>query len=391
MRGANAPGRHTASARASARRTRYSRSGGKPRSVCVARDRAAHLFVTCHSNDSRVTRGKRGVGWQWWARTIAKFVAFLRVHPRSCHKTKAYSVFGEYDRGCRCHGEVREVDMRIVVIGGTGLIGSKVVAKLAADGVNAVAASPATGVNTLTGEGLADVLESASVVVDVSNSPSWEDAAVMEFFVTSTRNLLTGEAAAGVAHHVALSVVGSERLTESGYFRAKIAQEELIKGSSIPYSIVRATQFFEFVKNIADFSMDGNTIHLAPVLIQPIAADDVASEVCRVAIDEPVNGTVEVGGPEQFRLDELVRRVLAAHKDPREVVTDPHKRYYGAQLSERTLVPGDDARLGETRFDDWLSQSTDQIRATSPRPAMVAAGPKVSDRYEPDRASDPQR
>ena len=281
--------------------------------------------------------------------------------------------------------------MRIVVIGGTGLIGSKVVAKLAADGVNAVAASPATGVNTLTGEGLADVLESASVVVDVSNSPSWEDAAVMEFFVTSTRNLLTGEAAAGVAHHVALSVVGSERLTESGYFRAKIAQEELIKGSSIPYSIVRATQFFEFVKNIADFSMDGNTIHLAPVLIQPIAADDVASEVCRVAIDEPVNGTVEVGGPERFRLDELVRRVLAARKDPREVVTDPHKRYYGAQLSERTLVPGDDARLGETRFDDWLSQSTDQIRATNPRPAMVAAGPKVSDRYEPDRASDPQR
>jgi uncharacterized protein YbjT (DUF2867 family) len=281
--------------------------------------------------------------------------------------------------------------MKIVAIGGTGLIGSKLVAKLAANGVNAVAASPATGVNTLTGEGLAEVLERASVVVDVSNSPSWEDAAVLEFFVTSTRNLLTGEAAAGVVHHVALSVVGSERLAESGYFRAKIAQEELIKGSSIPYSIVRATQFFEFVKNIADFSMDGNTVHLAPALIQPIAADDVASAVCRIAIDTPVNGTVEVGGPERFRLDELVRRVLAARKDPREVVTDPHERYYGAELSERTLVPGDDARLGETRFDDWLSQSTHQIPATNPRPATVAAGPKVSDRYEPDRVSDPQR
>jgi uncharacterized protein YbjT (DUF2867 family) len=251
--------------------------------------------------------------------------------------------------------------MKIVVIGGSGLIGSKLVTKLGEHGHQAVAASPNSGVNTLTCEGLAEVLEGASVVVDVSNSPSWEDAAVMKFFETSTRNLLAYEAAAGVGHHVALSVVGSERLLESGYFRAKIAQENLIKASSIPYSIIRATQFFEFVKGIADFSTDGDKVLLPPALIQPIAADDVASAVGRIAMGAPLNGIVEVGGPEQFRLDELVRRGLAARKDPREVVADPHARYYGVELSERTLVPGDDAQFGETRFADWLSRSASKI------------------------------
>jgi uncharacterized protein YbjT (DUF2867 family) len=260
--------------------------------------------------------------------------------------------------------------MKIVVIGGSGLIGSKLFAKLREHGHEAVAASPNTGVNTLTGEGLAKALKGSSVVVDVSNSPSWEDSAVLKFFETSTRNLLAYEAAAGVGHHVALSVVGSERLLESGYFRAKIAQENLIKSASIPYSIIRATQFFEFVKGIADFSTDGNTVRLPPALIQPIAADDVASAVCRIALGSPVNGTVEVGGPEQFRLDELVRRGLAARKDPREVVTDPHARYYGIELSESALVPGGDARLGETRFETWLSQSTSQIPSTTRQPAV---------------------
>jgi uncharacterized protein YbjT (DUF2867 family) len=248
--------------------------------------------------------------------------------------------------------------MKIVVIGGSGLIGSKVVKKLGEHGYQAVAASPNTGVNTITAEGLAEVLEGASVVVDVSNAPSWEDAAVMEFFETSTRNLLTYEEDAGVGHHVALSVVGSDRMLESGYFRAKIAQENLIKGSSIPYSIVRATQFFEFIKGISDISTKGNKVFLPPALIQPMAAEDVASAVCRVAIASPVNGTIEIGGPEQFRLNELVQRGLAARKDPREVVADPHARYYGMELSERTLVPDDDALLGETRFKEWLSRST---------------------------------
>jgi len=255
---------------------------------------------------------------------------------------------------------LRRKSMKIVVIGGTGLIGSKLVPKLVEQGHQAVAASPSSGVNTLTGEGLADVLEGAAVVVDVSNSPSFEDAAVMEFFETSTRNLLSFGAAAGVGHHVALSVVGTERLSESGYFRAKIAQEKLIKTSSIPYSIVHATQFFEFVKGIADAATDGNTVRLAPVLIQPMAADDVATALGRIVVGAPVNGTVEIAGPERFRLDELIRQGLSAHNDPREVVADPHARYFGAELSERTLVPGEDARLGETRFEDWLSQPTTQ-------------------------------
>src|SRR5436190_22487759 len=210
--------------------------------------------------------------------------------------------------------------MKIVVIGGTGLIGSKLVNKLRGQGHEAVAAAPNTGVNTITGEGLAEALKGASVVVDVTNSPSWDDAAVLKFFETSTRNLLAYEAAAGVGHHVALSVVGTERLLESGFFRAKLAQENLIKTSSIPYSIVRATQFFEFVKPIADFSTEGNKVRLPPALIQPMAADDVASALVRIATNSPVNDTVEIGGPEKFRLDELARRDLAARQDPREVI-----------------------------------------------------------------------
>jgi len=244
--------------------------------------------------------------------------------------------------------------MKIVVIGGTGLIGSKLVQKLSEHGQEVVAASPSSGVNSLTGEGLADALKGASVVVDVTNSPSWEDAAVLKFFETSTRNLLKYEAAAGVGHHVALSVVGTERLLESGFFRAKLAQENLIKASSIPYSIVRATQFFEFVNKIADLSTEGNKVRLPSVLIQPMAADDVARALAGMAMGAPVNGMVEIGGPEQFRLDELIRRDLAARKDPRDVISDPQGRYYGIAVSERTLVPDDDARLGQTRFDDWL-------------------------------------
>lgn len=260
--------------------------------------------------------------------------------------------------------------MKIIVIGGTGLIGSKVVTKLRAHGHEPVAASPSSGVNTLTGEGLAEALKGASVVVDVTNSPSWEDNAVMNFFETSTRNLLAYEAAAGVGHHVALSVVGTERLLASGFFRAKMAQENLIKSSTIPYSIVRTTQFFEFVKNIADFSSDGNTVRLPPVFIQPMAAYDVASAVGRTATGSPVNGTVEVGGPERFRLDELIRRSLAVRKDPREVVTDPDARYFGVQVTESTLLPGDDVRLGDTRFEMWLRQSATHAPAAPLERAM---------------------
>ena len=259
--------------------------------------------------------------------------------------------------------------MKIVVIGGTGLIGSKLVKKLGEHGHEAVAAAPSSGVNSLTGEGLADALKGASVVVDVTNSPSWEDTAVLKFFETSTRNLLAYGAAAGVGHYVALSVVGTERLLESGYFRAKLAQENLIKASSIPYTIVRATQFFEFVTKIADFSTEGNQVRLPPALIQPMAADDVASALGRIATNSPVNGVVEIGGPEQFRLDELVRRDLAAFQDPREVISDPHGRYYGIQVSERSLVPDDNARLGETRFEDWLNHATKPVAKAGRRQA----------------------
>ena len=250
---------------------------------------------------------------------------------------------------------------KVVVIGGTGLIGSKLVNKLREHGHEAVAAAPNTGVNTLTGEGLAEVLKGAAVVVDVSNSPSWDDAAVLNFFETSTRNLLDYEVAAGVRHHVALSVVGTERLAESGYFRAKIAQEKLIRESSIPYTIVHATQFFEFLKGLADISVVDGKVHLPPVLFQPMAAEDVAGEVAKIAVSAPVNGIVEIGGPEQFRIDDLVRRRLASLKDPREVIADPNALYSGAKLSERTLVPGNNARLGETRFETWLTQPAARI------------------------------
>jgi uncharacterized protein YbjT (DUF2867 family) len=243
--------------------------------------------------------------------------------------------------------------MKLVIIGGTGLIGSKLVNTLREHGHDAVAASPDTGVNTLTGQGLAEALRGASVVVDVSNSPSFEPAAVMNFFTTSTGNLLEVARAAGVTHYVALSVVGTERIPDSPYLRAKNAQETLIKSGRIPYSIVHATQFFEFVKRIADEATDGTTVRLPPVLIQPMAADDVAKAVGTIAVGAPVNGTVEIAGPEQFRFDELIRLGLAARNDPRQVVVDPHARYFGAELGERSLVPAGEARLGEMR-QEWL-------------------------------------
>src|SRR4051794_28797885 len=248
--------------------------------------------------------------------------------------------------------------MKVVVIGGTGLIGSQVVNMLEAVGHEAVAASPNTGVNTLTGEGLAEALEGASVVVDVSNSPSFEDAAVMAFFKTSTGNLLAAEAAAGVAHHVALSVVGTERLTESGYFRAKLAQEQLIEASSIPYSIVRATQFYEFLDRIAADATDADTVRLPPALIAPMAADDVAGAPARTSGGAPVDGIGETAGPARFRLDELTRPRLRASADRREVIADPHAAYFGITPGERTLLPAEDARIAETRYEDWLSQPT---------------------------------
>ncbi len=246
--------------------------------------------------------------------------------------------------------------MKIVVIGGTGLIGSKLVEQLTAQGHEAVPAAPNTGVNTLTGEGLAEVLRGAPVVVDVSNSPSFADEAVMEFFRTSTGNLLREEAAAGAAHHVALSVVGTDRLQESGYFRAKQVQEDLIRESGIPYSIVHATQFFEFMNGIADLATEGDTVRLSSAGIQPMYSDDVAAAVARTAVGEPVNGVVEVAGPEAFRLDELIREVLSAGNDPREVVTDPRATYSGAPLEESTLLPGPGAQLAETRFADWFAR-----------------------------------
>jgi uncharacterized protein YbjT (DUF2867 family) len=246
--------------------------------------------------------------------------------------------------------------MKLVIIGGTGLIGSKLVARLREHGHDAVPAAPDTGVNTLTGEGLADVLQGASVVVDVSNSPSFEAEAVMRFFTTSTRNLLEHAAAAGVTHYVALSVVGTERIPGSPYLRAKEAQERLIKASGLPYTIVHATQFFEFMKRIADEATDGTTVRLPPVLIQPMAADDVVKAVGKTAVGAPVNGTVEIAGPQQFRFDELIRQGLRARRDPREVVVDPQARYFGAVLDERSLIPAGNARLGEIRLEDWLTR-----------------------------------
>jgi uncharacterized protein YbjT (DUF2867 family) len=253
--------------------------------------------------------------------------------------------------------------MKIVVIGGSGLIGSKLVPKLREQGHEAIAASPNSGINIVTGEGLAEVLKGASVVVDVSNAPSWEDAAVMNFFETSTRNLLSHEATAGMRHHVALSVVGTDRLSDSGYFRAKIVQEKLIKSGTIPYTIVQATQFFEFLKRLADISFDGKKVRLPDTLFQPMAADDVATALGRIAVGQPINGTVEIGGPEAFRIDELVRRRLTSLNDSREVIADPNAKYFGAKLNEGPLVPGKNARLGATRFETWLTQSAAKAAA----------------------------
>jgi uncharacterized protein YbjT (DUF2867 family) len=247
--------------------------------------------------------------------------------------------------------------MKIVVIGGTGLIGSQVVSRLNEHGHEAIPASPDTGVNTLTGEGLADALTGADVVVDVSNSPSFEDAAVLEFFETATGNLLAASAAAGVKHYVALSVVGTERMSDKGYFKAKAVQESLIRGFSVPYTIVHATQFYEFLKSIAALATDGDTVRVPPVLFQPMAAEDVAKAVGRTAAGAPVNGIVEIGGPEQFRMDELIRQALQARNDPRQVVTDPDALYFGDyKVDDTTLVPAAGATLGEVRFQDWLAR-----------------------------------
>jgi uncharacterized protein YbjT (DUF2867 family) len=243
--------------------------------------------------------------------------------------------------------------MRVVVIGGTGRIGSRVVALLEEQGHEALPASPSRGINTLTGEGLAAALSGASVVVDVSNSPSLEPGPALEFFQASTANVSAAERDAGVGHHVALSIVGIDRLPDNGYFQAKVTQEGLIRSSGIPFTIVRATQFFEFVGAIADDATQGSTVRIAPVLFQPMAADDVASAVARAALEAPVNGIVEVGGPEAFWFDKFIHQVLADAGDPREVVTDPDARYYGGRLSERSLVPDEGARLAETRFSDW--------------------------------------
>lgn len=262
------------------------------------------------------------------------------------------------DSGGHTEGMTTKGDeMKIVVIGGTGLIGSKLVEKLNASKHEAIAASPDTGVNTITGEGLSEALEGADVVVDVANAPDWEDSAVMDFFLTSTRNTVAAEAAAGVGHHVALSIVGTDRLTDSGYFRAKLAQEETVKAGAVPYTILRATQFFEFIGRLADLSSDGEVINLPPAFVQPESADDVAATLADLAVHEPLNAIVELAGPEQFRLDELARRVLIAKNDERLVRTDAHAPYSGAQLQTDSLTPGPNARIAPTRFEDWLGQS----------------------------------
>ncbi len=255
-------------------------------------------------------------------------------------------------------GDTGDSNMKIVVIGGSGLIGKKVVTNLRHHGHEVVAASPSSGVNTVTGEGLAQALAGAQVVVDVANAPSWEDNAVLAFFETSGRNLLAAEAAAGVGHHVALSVVGTDRLLASGYFRAKMAQEKLIKASPIPYTIVRATQFFEFVGGIAKSATEGQTVRLPPVLMQPIAADDVAAAVADVALMEPLNGTFELSGPERIRQDDFVRQFLTATGDARTVITDPTALYSGITVNDQSLTPGENPRLGTTRFSDWLSRNS---------------------------------
>jgi len=253
--------------------------------------------------------------------------------------------------------------MKIVVIGGTGLIGTKLVNNLLHRGQEVVAASPKSGVNTFTGEGLAEALTGAQVVVDVANAPSWEDNAVMKFFQTAGRNLLAAESAAGVRHHIALSIVGDDRLPASGYLRAKVAQENLIKASGIPFTIVRSTQFFEFAKGMVQSAAEGQTVRLSPALLQPIAADDVATALTGLALAEPLNGTVEIAGSEPIRMDEFARRFLSATHDPRKVTTDVHALYFGTELNDQSLTPGGKARLAPTRFKEWLSRSTAQKAA----------------------------
>jgi uncharacterized protein YbjT (DUF2867 family) len=250
--------------------------------------------------------------------------------------------------------------MKIVVIGGTGLIGSKLVNILRRGGHEALAASPNTGVNTITREGLAEALSGANVVVDVANSPSFEDKAVLEFFEVSGRNLMAAEAAAGVSHHVALSVVGADRLPESGYLRAKVAQEKLIKASKIPYTILRSTQFFEFVGGIIQSAANGEEIRLSPALLQPVASDDVAAAVAEVTVGKPVNGIVELGGPEKIPLDAIARKYLATKADRRQVIADVHARYFGTELDDKSLTPGERPILGSIRYEDWLSSSASQ-------------------------------
>ena len=253
--------------------------------------------------------------------------------------------------------------LKIVVIGGTGRIGTKVVNNLRHRGQEVVAASPRSGVNTFTGEGLGEALTGAQVVVDVANAPSWEDKAVLEFFQTTGRNLLAAEKAAGVRHHVVLSIVGADRLSASGYLRAKVAQENLIKASSIPFTIVRSTRFFEFAKGLVQSATEGQTVRLSPALMQPIAADDVAAALTGLALAEPSNNTIEIAGPEPIRMDELARRFLSATRDPRKVTTDVHALYFGTELNDQSLTPGKNARLAPTRFEEWLSRSTAQKAA----------------------------
>jgi len=253
--------------------------------------------------------------------------------------------------------------MKIVIIGGTGLIGSKTVERLRSKGHEVLAASPNSGVDTITGKGLAEALAGAEVVLDLANSPSFEDKAVLEFFQTSGRNLLKAAAAAGVKHHIALSIVGMERLQGSGYMRAKMAQEQLIKASGIPYTIVHSTQFHEFMAGIAQSGTSGQMVHLSPAYVQPIASDDVADVMAEVALGAPVNGTIEIGGPEKIRLTDIVTRLLKATNDPRQVITDPHARYFGVELEDHSLVTGAKARLGRIRFDDWLSRQPQQKKS----------------------------
>jgi uncharacterized protein YbjT (DUF2867 family) len=250
--------------------------------------------------------------------------------------------------------------MKVVVIGGSGLIGTKLVKQLRKRGHEVVAASPSTGVNAVTGAGLTEALSGTQVVVDVANAPSWEDDAVVAFFETAGRNLLAAEVAAGIGHHIALSVVGTDRLLESGYFRAKMAQESLIKASKVPYTIVRATQFFEFVGGIAQSASDGQTVRLPPALMQPILSDDVAAALADVAVAHPLKRTVDLAGPETIRMDDLVRQFLVASGDTRQVITDPQARYFGIALNDQSLTPGDNPRIGSTRFEDWLSSARAQ-------------------------------